>query len=1001
MRKIFAAAAIAACGLLGAGEIDFSRELPRYKATAPQKALLDKEIKIAGADSVKLVDGATVFKTFKLEKDTNYELTFYVKGQNISSKRGDGGRISLNNASKFMRATSEPKKTETGSFDWRKGKFVFNTKDFPAPEIRIGLRLHGTGTIWYDDVQLKKISAAENIQKKKSAAGKGAESFRTDHAGLVKNCRLIPGGIFGFFKPGEKVSFKWFVEPKLADLQYELVVKDENGRNVYTQKRTALVEGFTLPAQENGYYIVHSRIFSGSKLIYSLQSAFVVAPEVTNKDKFFSMGFGVQDVLYDGLKRIGAGSICMKLNLWFDGRPAERLWNFYLTRYGRYINDPEFDIIACLSAGYRWQKHLKPEKQKAGYPIISHEMMGNLQKFITYVAEKHKGRIKTYAVQQEIPSSQSRIGGWTESMFNTLITARVVSRAVKGVDPENKMIVGGCNMQDALKDYERIVMSDLGADFDEYMIDAYNGNWNITLGRWILPEFGMRGFYKEAIAMAASLGKKPLVHNFETGYAISYGARYDGFQTTEQARLTARGMVITKAYPVPTMELHTPTKTLIKALADKDLCMTTIWKPFFVAKPDKTDFVPLPGGAAYITVVRELANAKFVKEINLNSAFGYIFTKQDGSTLAVLWVIEKPRTMASVLPGKARVLNMYGRSSTLKAGKQVLKIGLEPQYFTIDASPAAAAEWVEKMFQDNLPEFMVAGNMSDKQNVRIYVKNLTANTGKGVVRYGKAAKNITVLPEKIATVEFAYQAGAECTFSDANKRVYKAALSDVKNSFYTLRKVKTTPVLDGSGKWLKGVQNGLLHYPDHVRPDSALHPEKRYFRSENFNPDGHNVSVKYYTAYDDKNFYLAAEVDDPIHIQRQEGRFFWRDDSLQFALGVSDPMPAELLAAGEVPQGTEFNYTMALTPAGPRLYKNLGADMGLKDHPFNIVRKNGKTYYEVAIPFKALGGKLKRFGFVVFDNNYTNLKSAPYCLDFTDNWSARNGDSKLKTLKFE
>ena len=116
---------------------------------------------------------------------------------------------------------------------------------------------------------------------------------------------------------------------------------------------------------------------------------------------------------------------------------------------------------------------------------------------------------------------------------------------------------------------------------------------------------------------------------------------------------------------------------------------------------------------------------------------------------------------------------------------------------------------------------------------------------------------------------------------------------------------------------------------------------------------------------------------------------------------MSDPLPAELLAAGEVPQGTEFNYTMALTPAGARLFKNLGADMGLKDHPFNIVRKNGKTYYEVAIPFKALGGKPKRFGFVVFDNNYTNLKSAPYCLDFTDNWSARNGDSKLKTLKFE
>ena len=160
--------------------------------------------------------------------------------------------------------------------------------------------------------------------------------------------------------------------------------------------------------------------------------------------------------------------------------------------------------------------------------------------------------------------------------------------------------------------------------------------------------------------------------------------------------------------------------------------------------------------------------------------------------------------------------------------------------------------------------------------------------------------------------------------------------------------------------------------------------------------DGHRFSI-----IDDENFYIAAEVDDPVHLQRFSGTDICRDDSLQIAFASGDFLPPELRGLADPPPVPHLNYGFALTSAGPLAVKYLGKDSGVKQFPVNVTRKDGQTFYEAAFPFAELGGRPARFGFVVFDNNYVGRKSAPYWLEFSPGIAGGMDASKLKLIQYK
>ena len=144
-----------------ADALKFDRKLTGWNVSSGKNVALDETTKI-GAMSVRITSDdaknlVNVGKVLALEPDTQYELTFYVKGENIETGKNLGARIILNAGKKWARITSQPKnQPETGTFDWRQGKGIIDTSKFPDSRIKLDLNLTGKGTVWFDDLVIVK-----------------------------------------------------------------------------------------------------------------------------------------------------------------------------------------------------------------------------------------------------------------------------------------------------------------------------------------------------------------------------------------------------------------------------------------------------------------------------------------------------------------------------------------------------------------------------------------------------------------------------------------------------------------------------------------------------------------------------------------------------------------------------------------------------------------------------------------------------------------------------
>ena len=985
-RKTVSLSIILATTAMFAGGIQIDQNLTGWQKNNAAGIAIDPEVKISGNSSIRLKDKTMVFRTFELEPDSVYELSFYVKGDQLSGKGNDGARIMVNGGKQWKRFTSDSKNLpERGTFDWKKGRGQIDTSRM-GTKVRIYLAVIGTGTVWYDGLKLIKIGEKEK-----------ATSFRKAYGSTVRCALLIPQGVFGFFEPGEKVLFKILLDSSEKDLEYELKVKDESGKVVQTLSRRKTEDQFTLDGQPCGYYVVDADFFCKGQKVYSIQSGFVSARKIPRRDPFFQIGYGAFPDMVEALRRIGVGSISLKLG-WSAPHTignAERYWK-WASEHSRkpYLDAGGFQYSATL--GTSLLRALRSKKEiEEGWPLINDKLLQHYQKYLSLVLSELKGKVHIWTIQQETPSNAKMpkfVGTWTEAMANFVVLVRMGSRQIRKEIPDAKIMIGGCNIKGTLKDIERITLTDLVKEFDGYVIDAYTGNWNLRLGEPTLPETELMNFYREASALSESLGKGKIIRNEELGYCINYGAAFDRGLAVDQAQLTARQLIITKAGPVSGFELHMPTKSMTKDIPDQADCMTTVWKP--VAFNGKCYHIPLPGGAMYITAASQLAFAQSPRYFFLESFYSCIFTRPDGSTLLTLWNIHGDSELKLDLPVKTRMVNMYGRETMLNPGPQTLRIGKAPIYLTMNYPAEKLAPEIRRVLTENVPEFKGPGYVCGKDEARVFIRNLTDKTRTGeLAGFGK----VTLLPDRVASF-VVKTSGPKCLFTADNGRKYEFEI-DRKN-IYPVTRIKRDVVLDGSGAWLKGLPVGILKYPEDIRPKSALQPELSYFKTD-FSPDGHNVSAKFWTAYDDKNFYIAAKVDDPVHLQRFAGQELWRDDSLQVVFASADAVPKELLNTAARQEVSPLNFGIALSAKGPVAAKFIGKNPGTGSISFNVTRKNGQTFYEAAFPFKELGGRPARFGFVIFDNNYVSRKNAPYWLEFSPGISGGADASKLKLIQYK
>ena len=841
------------------------------------------------------------------------------------------------------------------------------------------------------------LGSAWASESKETAKAPEQKYFRTQYSPAVTQVGVIPEGVFGFFDPGQEASFLLMADSKAKELEYEVSVKDDSGREVYRIPRRKLEDSFRVPGQPCGYYIIDTDIFAGGKKAYSMQSAFAVNKPLAKRDPFFQMGFGVFADLIPGYKRIGVGSLVLRMrslginNPKTLNRTLEECVEGFMAHQKPFLDDPDFvltNYVPCtLEAALR-----SKDEFKAGWPLISDRLLKLQMDYVRIIHERTKDRVREWVIGCEIPSNAT--GGskktlcatWTEAMFNMMLRARMISRALKAVDPEIRIIVGGNNRQEFTDSIERIVLSDLVNDFDEYAIDGYTGNWDMRKGKHPIPELKLMDFYKAASDLSFSLGKGKVIRNDETGYAINYGARYDRGLAVEQAALTARTIIITRYAPVSRFELHKPSDIhwFKESCQDDARNLTTIWKPFRFWPEKKFYHIPQPGGAMYATASAELSFVQSLEEVKNGNIYSYLFRKPDGSVLITLWNIAEKQQFRCSFPTDSTAVNMYGRSIPVEG----LTIGKLPVYITVKMKPDEAVAMMKKAVLANTPEFQCLADGS-----RIFVRNFSDEPKVCRIQLpGLPDTEQTVVPDMVNVIEANVTGDGKLIAPDG--RTYRIPLK--KTQVFSIARLKNKPVFDGSGSWLEGLPSRDLNYPDDIRPQEALQPERCYFKTD-FNPDGHNISARYWGAYDDDYFYLAVKVDDPVHLQRKPPAEQWKDDSIQFILSHEDGTNC-LLDPARSPK-SEYNFGLALAPQGPRLMKFLGNDKGLKNYPANVTRNGNITFYEVAIPWNEVGGKAKRFGFVVANNDWPTMERAPYRLVFSDGVVGQN-DSKLNILRY-
>ena len=938
-------------------------------------------------------------RKLKLDPDSEYEISFNIRGKGIQAGLTEAGQKTA--AFMILRGNKRGKllgNFETGTFDWKRKKAPFCCNLLGTAEVTMALVMRGKGEVWFDDIKIVKL---------KRNTKKSAQYFRQAFTRDLKEAAVIPGGTFGFFNPGETVKFTFLLNPWPEGLQFKCQVKDESGNQVLSQPLKKAGKTFTIPGQVPGYYVAEFEFYLKGKKIYRTQSAFAVNRPMEKRDPFFAGGFGAYKEFADGLKRIGIGAINMKIISEVIGKSytAEELVDLNMRRgHQKFIDSGDFVLSAVFSGTVVQKNNPDKEKIKAGFPVSTDAYWNNFAAVVEAYVKRNQGKIRNYVIQSEIPSQaghkERNCGTFTEAMFNLMISTRIVSRAVRRLDPQAAIWFGGNNRMEYQNNTERIVAEDLVNDIDGLIIDGYTGNWYLAPGvGYRIPEEKLLEFYRMASDLSEQL-KLPQgrsIRNEELGYAMRYGEPFDGKYAVLQAALSARSLILSKASDVQLLEIHTPMRFLQKEPRDEDRYMGTIWRPCWYQKSGRTQVVPLPGGAMYAAAASELAFAQCRDKIVSGSLYAYVFTKPDGQSLTAIWNTDRDQDFHIDLPRQARLVNMYGREFRIPKGKNVIKVSPQPCYLTLPVNAKKTAALMRDAVKNNSPECICRAYYDSLSQIRVFVRNQTDRTLRGKLVFpAMTDQTVSILPGQVSSFLLPVKTAGKLV--TAAGREYPIPLE--KLSGYPVKKISHKPVFDGTGSWLKSLKPGLLEYPDAIRPSDALQEERCYFKTPG-NPKGHNVSARYWTAYDDENFYLAVEVDDPVHQQRYTGPRIWMDDSIQFSFTTKNFRPKEFRSHSDRDSGTVFNYCAALTAKGLEYRKMNGPDAGLKQYPAEITRKNGKTFYEIAVPFKVFGGFPKRFGFVVFDNNYPELKIAPYWLEFSPGVTSHKDPSHLRLLDWK
>ena len=159
---------------------------------------VDTRVSVSAPASLKITNQSgqdtIIVQTVNLEPETDYHFSCWMKGADIAGdKPWSGVRFYIQDGAKSFRDGSPVGlfKPGTGTFDWGKIEFNFNSRGVKTGKATIYLSLrNASGIVWYDDITLEKITAARK-------SGISGRLFPVDFQNQSYSvCEGLPGMLF-------------------------------------------------------------------------------------------------------------------------------------------------------------------------------------------------------------------------------------------------------------------------------------------------------------------------------------------------------------------------------------------------------------------------------------------------------------------------------------------------------------------------------------------------------------------------------------------------------------------------------------------------------------------------------------------------------------------------------------------------------------------------------------------------------------------------------------
>ena len=349
---------------------DFSENLANWTVRQSEITSLDQKICVSAPSALRL-DGTTfVSQPIDLELHTTYEISGYMKGEGISGDANAGARIILEGNQKWKRAVpNDEGNAETGTFDWKFFRVTFTPSDLNSARIIVHCDLHGTGTAWFDDLQVVKKTLTPPPDSAKTA-----ESFRVPHNGGLGWVSFWALGERGFFPPCETLLFSLKVNDEGKNLRVEATLRDELGveraRTTHDSFATPGTIELAFPGGPQGYYIATAELYEGETLLYTIQAGAAVFPPAVERDPYYAFGFSAFPSLHDAYKYLGVGTINLKFQVpEIDKFNRDEAVEKFFKEYKPFLENGAFRL--CFTYPFAIRRNARTEEELAqGWPLL-------------------------------------------------------------------------------------------------------------------------------------------------------------------------------------------------------------------------------------------------------------------------------------------------------------------------------------------------------------------------------------------------------------------------------------------------------------------------------------------------------------------------------------------------------------------------------------------------------------------------------------------------------